>query len=788
MDPLKLLTRSTTLSRSYQSRPSGSAKKTPSAGQNSAPHIFTSSAHKSPPQPGEDSTAHNRKRKRGQDVTRPDDDIANELNYFGNSSRNDESANESDTANTRSLDKVVLEPAAHENGYERLGEEECKKVFKQHKLKITVLAEGGPATKDRKSKKSKAKVESRKVTAGSKKRDKYNAQLFTQPLVSFDQLPGQYGVSRKLRQNIRNQGYLMPTEVQIASLPLLLSSTSSGGDLTTNGTSKDKTGDEVQDERPADLLAVAPTGSGKTLAFLVPILNDLVKQRQASSDEHKRGPEGRFNYEHGIRAVIVAPTKELASQITNEGRKLAVGTGIKVTLMRKGMRVVEAGDVDKASMPSESEEGSDSDEDKISQGKTASTTVKSDVLITTPLTLVNAMKGSSIPESSPLPLVKHLVLDEADVLLDPLFRPQTLAIWEACKNSSLHTSLWSATMGSNIESLVSSTISARHSADSSKATPFRLLRLVVGLKDSAIPTIAHHLTYTATEPGKLLALRQLLRPSAASKTGPPPARPPVLIFTQTIPRAIALHAELQYDIPAEAGGSSRIAVLHADLSDTIRSRIMARFRSAEIWVLITTDLLARGVDFRGVNAVINYDVPNSAAAYVHRVGRTGRAGREGGMAVTLYTKEDIGHIKAVANVIAASEKVKARDAKEAGGEVHEAAGDSSITERGGVQKWLLDALPTPSKKDKQNLKKRGVEARRTTPAMTGADGKLDSAKAREVRRMRISTKSGFDRRLEDRRKAGVRGGKSRGVGRVATGANAEEADEDFSEWSGFGDD
>jgi len=213
-------------------------------------------------------------------------------------------------------------------------------------------------------------------------------------------------------------------------------------------------------------------------------------------------------------------------------------------------------------------------------------------------------------------------------------------------------------MSSSIESLAQAIIQSRRQELNLQrsVSPTATIRLVVGLKDSAIPNISHRLTYTATEHGKLIALRQLLRPTTATQDSGPILRPPFLIFTQTIPRAIALHSEILYDIPPEAGGSDRISVLHSDLSDTARDRIMTRFRKGEIWILITTDLLARGVDFRGINGVVNYDIPNSAASYIHRVGRTGRAGRDGGVAVTLYTKEDIPHVKSVANIIAISEK------------------------------------------------------------------------------------------------------------------------------------
>ncbi|KAK3066208.1 hypothetical protein LTS18_001907, partial [Coniosporium uncinatum] len=215
-------------------------------------------------------------------------------------------------------------------------------------------------------------------------------------------------------------------------------------------------------------------------------------------------------------------------------------------------------------------------------------------------------------------------------------------------------------------------------------------------------------------------------------------RPPFLVFTQTIPRALALHAELRYDIPPEAGGSARIGVLHAEMSDSARDAVMKGFRKGEVWVLITTDLLARGVDFRGLNGVVNYDVPNSGAAYVHRVGRTGRAGREGGVAVTLYTKEDVPFVKHVANVIAASERQRRRDdaikSGRPGAEGSEEQGEGA----GGIQQWLLDALPTPSKRDKQDLKRHGNESRR---------------KGKESVKTRISTKSGFERRVENNRKS-----------------------------------
>lgn len=108
-------------------------------------------------------------------------------------------------------------------------------------------------------------------------------------------------------------------------------------------------------------------------------------------------------------------------------------------------------------------------------------------------------------------------------------------------------------------------------------------------------------------------------------------KPPIIIFLQSITRAKALFHELLYD-------RLNVDVIHAERTPKQRDEVIKRFKSGDIWVLITTDVIARGVDFKGVNLVINYDVPQSAQAYVHRIGRTGRGGKAG-KAVTFFTKK-----------------------------------------------------------------------------------------------------------------------------------------------------
>ena len=722
MDPLQLLTRSSKRPNKASNRQSTSSK--PSGGPNSTPQLF-----------GKEPAQHNgisqsegtRKRKRGSEQAIAIQNDAS-LEFFGSKTPQINGDVTHVTAADGSEGEDELDPEHSTVTSPSMTEEEKKSTLRQHKLKVTVVhdivspSSDSPA-KDKKSKRTKTKDKGHQDVAG-----KVSRSLYPEPVMDFRKLKARFGISQSLAHNILEQGYTQPTEVQMASLPILLGHEEIG----TNGEAEQPSSvSERRGIEGLDLLTVAPTGSGKTLAFMIPLIHALIRLRHSKINEEAEGP----------KAVILAPTKELANQITNEGRKLAAKTGIRITSVRKGMHLGQS-----------AEEGVEGD---VEDRRPA---VKSDVLVSTPLTLVHAMKEGE-DKTTTLPGLRYLVLDEADVLLDPLFREQTLSVWNAASHPALRVSLWSATMGSNIEELVKQVIGSRvaNLLESGGFTTVRapLVRLVVGLKDSAVPNIDHRMTYAASEQGKLMALRELLHPKSAETIAQNPLRAPFLVFTQTIERAVALHSELLYDIPAEAGGIARIAVLHSDLSDTARDKVMTRFRKGEIWVLITTDLLSRGVDFRGVNGVVNYDIPTSSAAYVHRVGRTGRAGREGGVAVTLYTKEDIPYVKNVANVIAAAQKQKGLTKSE-----HE------------IPQWLLDSLPDVSKQDKQKLKKRGVEARRSTKGAVEKKG---------GNRTRISTKSGFVRRQENNRRGAIQATK-----RVQGGHDEEDKGAE-SDFGGFAD-
>lgn len=673
--------------------------KLPSAGGQTNAQLFHDEV-------GTASAARGTKRKRNADAAQDEiDDEVSDLDFFAAKDEVKGASKKKTESQPRNVEKS--KPKAHKA--KLLDEDECKQILRSHRLKFTLFSTG--AEKKAKIKKSKKKAKAVEEVKQTKR------QLFPQPLTAFGELRSTYNISSRLADNIEAQGYKEPTEVQMGSLPLLLQpqialSEAQGEDMSADA---------------VDFMAVAPTGSGKTISFLIPAVNRIMKRRAGTEDRKQ----------HELEAIVVAPTRELANQIVNEGRKLTIGTGIKVVAMKKGMRIAaedgESTEEENENETSEDSDEDDSDSESDNEEKAIVPVTKADILVTTPMLLLNFLsKGKS---KKTMPTVRSLILDEADVLLDPLFREQTLGIWSACTSPDLHLTFWSATMGSNIETIITDQIKSH-----SNKRDVSLVRLVVGLKDAAVPNIAHKLTYTATESGKLLALRQLLRPTSGTDSGPP-LRPPFLVFTQTIDRATALHDELKYDIPLEAGGSSRIAVLHSSLPDSQRSDIMRRFRLGEVWVLITTDVLARGVDFAGVNGIVNYDVPSTAAVYVHRAGRTGRAGREGGVAVTFYTKDDIPFVKNVANVIAVSERQAGK------------TGDAAD-----VQKWLLDALPDVKKEDKKRLKTQGGVASRKTA--------------------KITSKSSYERRKERNKRDAIESSKKR---------KAKEAESGDDAWSGLED-
>ncbi|OMJ21406.1 ATP-dependent RNA helicase ROK1 [Smittium culicis] len=355
-----------------------------------------------------------------------------------------------------------------------------------------------------------------------------------------------------------------------------------------------------------DLIACAPTGSGKTLSFLLPIIHHIESK----------------SFTKDLVGLIISPTRELANQIHNQVQLLTPKKKISSYLLTKNP-------VANAMQDPKSRK-------------------KFNILIATPLRLVYAIKNQEIDLST----ISHLVLDEADRLLDEGFIEQIDDILSACTSIKLQTSLYSATIPSMVEVL----------ANRIMKDP---VKVVIGTSNAATETIDQKLVFVGQEEGKLIEIRNMIQSGF---------KPPCLIFVQSIERAKELFFELVYD-------GINVEVMHAEKTKQQRDRIIENFKKGKLWILISTELMARGIDFKGVNLVINYDFPQSVASYIHRIGRTGRAGREG-KAITYFTKEDAPYLKNIVNVM-----------RQSGCEVPE---------------WMLQ-LKNPDSTQKKNLKKRPID-------------------------------------------------------------------------------
>ncbi|XP_015736628.1 probable ATP-dependent RNA helicase DDX52 isoform X1 [Coturnix japonica] len=373
------------------------------------------------------------------------------------------------------------------------------------------------------------------------------------PIATFDQLQKEYKVHPKVIENIQAAGFHVPTPIQMQAIPVML--------------------------HGRELLASAPTGSGKTLAFCIPLLT------------HLKQPMNK-----GFRALIISPTRELASQTHRELVKLAEGTGFRIHMIQK------ASEAAKKFGPKSSK--------------------KFDILVTTPNRLIYLLKQD--PPAIDLTSVEWLVVDESDKLFEDGksgFRDQLASIFLACTSHLVRRAFFSATFARDVEEW------CKLNLDS-------IILVSVGARNSAAETVDQELLFVGSETGKLTAMRELVKKGFA---------PPVLVFVQSIERAKELFHELIYE-------GINVDVIHADKTQQQRDNVVHSFRAGKIWVLICTALLARGIDFKGVNMVINYDLPTSAVEYIHRIGRTGRAGHTG-KAVTFFTEDDKPLLRSIANVI-----------------------------------------------------------------------------------------------------------------------------------------
>jgi ATP-dependent RNA helicase RhlE len=377
------------------------------------------------------------------------------------------------------------------------------------------------------------------------------------------------GLAENLLRAVRAEGYHTPTPIQAQAIPVLLAG--------------------------RDLMGCAQTGTGKTAAFALPTLQRLdttaiaatAAPRKPATDDMarhsaelakgRRGPQrkrptGRPAILRGdrrpIRSLILAPTRELAVQISASFATYGKHTGVRCTVVYGGV-------------------GQDPQVRALERGV--------DILVATPGRLLDLMEQGYIE----LHQVEILILDEADQMLDMGFLPPLRRIVAAVPRDR-QTMMFSATMPAEIRKLAGQWLrDPAHVQVTPVATPAELVEQSV---------------YFVEPRHKALLLAHFLQNTAFTRT---------LVFARTKHGADKIVKQL-------TSSGIRAAALHGNKSQSVRQRTLAQFKSDRPPVLVATDIAARGLDVDGISHVINYELPQVPEIYVHRIGRTGRAGATSG--------------------------------------------------------------------------------------------------------------------------------------------------------------
>lgn len=349
-----------------------------------------------------------------------------------------------------------------------------------------------------------------------------------------------FSLHPQISAGVSKAGYTSPTPIQKQTIPVILTG--------------------------KDVLGLAQTGTGKTAAFVLPILQQLMK-----------GPRGK------LRALILAPTRELAEQTHTAINQLGRHTGLRSITVYGGV----------SAKPQITE---------LQNGV--------DIAVACPGRLLDLYSQKAID----LRNIQILVLDEADQMFDMGFLPDIRRIIAAVPKNR-QTLLFSATMPEEIRSLATEMLRDPVTVEISITQPLKSIS---------------HAMYMVDQTQKRDLLMSLLDTSGDGQ---------VLVFTRTKHRAKKLAHQLLKD-------SISAIALQGNMSQNQRQAAMDKFRKGRAKVLVATDIAARGIDVSQVSHVINYDLPNTAEAYTHRTGRTGRMERLG-TALSFVTNDDLKMIKTI---------------------------------------------------------------------------------------------------------------------------------------------
>ncbi|KAK7064216.1 DEAD-domain-containing protein [Favolaschia claudopus] len=369
-------------------------------------------------------------------------------------------------------------------------------------------------------------------------------------------------LSRPILKAITSLGFLKPTPIQAATIPVALLG--------------------------KDVVGGAVTGSGKTAAFIIPMLERLLYREKG-------------NKSAATRCLVLVPTRELAVQCFDVGCKLAAHTDIRFCLIVGGLSL-KSQEVSLRSRP--------------------------DVVIATPGRLIDHIHNSP---SFTLDTLDVLVLDEADRMLSDGFADELTEIVKSCPPSR-QTMLFSATMTDSVDELVRMSLN-------------KPVRLFVDPKRSIARGLIQE--FVRVRAGKE-AERSALLVTLCKRT----FKTNVIIFLRS--KKLAHQMRIVFSLL-----DMKCDELHGDLTQEQRLAALQRFRDGAVDFLMATDLASRGLDIKGVETVINYDMPSQLAQYLHRVGRTARAGKKG-RSVTLVGEADRKMLKAAIKHGAEADQIRHR--------------------------------------------------------------------------------------------------------------------------------
>lgn len=362
----------------------------------------------------------------------------------------------------------------------------------------------------------------------------------------------EYRLSKEVKKNLAEMGFNRPTDIQFKCIPHI--------------------------QRGEDLLAIAQTGTGKTGAFAIPLIDKIQQIKYKAFEKRSM-----------VRAIVMAPTRELAQQITKVFNKIGKGTSVKAVCVYGGVE-------------------QEYQVKKLLEGM--------DIVVSTPGRMFDLQAQGHLDMSR----VSILVLDEADHMLDLGFAKDIQDLIKRLPKRR-QTLFFSATIGKKIKQ------------QAYKMVNSNAIRIQISPKDPVSKNVDHQIVSVKMD-DKRFFLQRLLEENEGKK---------FLVFVRTKVRAERVKAAM------ERAGIDTLTI-HGDKEQEDREVALMAFRTGACTTLIATDVTARGIDIQGVEYVVNYDLPELAENYVHRVGRTGR-GRSKGKAVTFCAPNEKELLKEIEDYI-----------------------------------------------------------------------------------------------------------------------------------------